>query len=44
MAPFYGWSSKLSRIQSYYEEKFYFLPVPPGVPGTKLIDLGRMKG
>ena len=36
MAPFYGWGSTASRLQSHYEF--------PGVPGTQMIDLGRMKG
>ena len=26
MAPFYGWDSTASRLQSHYEEVFYFLP------------------
>ena len=26
MAPFYGWGSTVSRLQSHYEENAYFLP------------------
>ena len=26
MAPFYGWGSTTSRLQSHYEESVYFLP------------------
>ena len=26
MAPFYGWDSTASRLQSHYEEALYFLP------------------
>ena len=37
MAPFYGWGSSISRLHSHYEE------IVSGVPGTQLIDLGRMK-
>ena len=27
MAPFYGWGSTASRLQSQYEEAVYFLPL-----------------
>ena len=27
MAPFYGWDSTVSRLQSHYEEIVYFLPL-----------------
>ena len=27
MAPFYGWGSTVSRLQSHYEETVYFLPI-----------------
>ena len=27
MAPFYGWGSTISRLQSHYEETVYFLPL-----------------
>ena len=29
MAPFYGWGSTVSRLQSHYEETVYFLPLSP---------------
>ena len=29
MAPFYGWGSTFSRLQSHYEEIIYFLPLVP---------------
>ena len=39
------WGSTASRLQSHYEERqFTFYHSVPGVPGTQLIDLGRMKG
>ena len=44
MAPFYGWGSTVSYLQDQYDEAVYFLPLSPGVLGTQLIDLGRMKG
>ena len=31
MAPFYGWDSATSRLQSYYEEKVCFLPPSPQI-------------
>ena len=44
MAPFYGWGSTTSRVQSHYEEVVYFLPLKfAEIPGTHLISLGRMK-
>ena len=43
MAPFYGWDSAASRLQSHYE-KTVFTAKSPGVPNTYLIDLGKMKG
>ena len=42
MAPFYGWGSTLSRLHNHYEETV--TTQFPGVYGTNLIDLGRMKG
>ena len=46
MAAFYGWGSFVARLQSYYEEvdSLLFTIQFSGVPGTQLIDLGRMKG
>ena len=29
MAPFYGWGATVSRLQSHYEERVYFLPLSP---------------
>ena len=29
-APFYGWGSSDSRLQSHYEDAVYFLPLPRG--------------
>ena len=29
MAPFYGWGSTVSRLQSHYEETVDFLPLDP---------------
>ena len=29
MAPFYGWGSTVSRLQSHYKETVYFLPLGP---------------
>ena len=29
MAPFYGWGSNVSRLQSHYEKTVYFLPQNP---------------
>ena len=45
MAPFYGWSSTVSRLQSQYEEAvLLFTTQPQGVPGTHIINLRLMKG
>ena len=44
MAPFYGWGSTGSRLQSHEEEAVYFLPQFREISGTHFIDLGRMKG
>ena len=43
MAPFYGWGSTASRLQSHFEEAVYFLS-PSAQEVLVLIDLGRMKG
>ena len=42
MTPSYGRVSAVSRLQSHYEETVYFQF--PGLPGTHLIDVGRVKG
>ena len=41
MASFYGQGSTVSELQSVYDIFIFQLP---GVPGTQLIDFGRMKG
>ena len=43
MTPFFGWGSTVSRLHSCYKETIYFLPLIPGVPGTHLINLGRIE-
>ena len=44
MAPFYGWGSTASSLQSHYEEAVYFFTTNfAEIPGTHLINLGRMK-
>ena len=42
MTLFYGWSSNVSRLQRHRERIVLTIQLP-GVPGTQLIDLGRMK-
>ena len=45
MAPFYGLGSTASRLRNHYEEAVYFFTTKfVEIPGTQLIDLGRMKG
>ena len=45
MAPFYGLGSTASRLRNHYEEAVYFFTTKfAEIPGTQLIDLGRMKG
>ena len=47
MALFYGQGSTASRLKSHYEDTFrslLFTSKFPEIPGTHLIDLGRMKG
>ena len=42
--PCYGWGSTVSRLQSHYGgHSSLFTTQFPGVPGTNLIDLGRVK-
>ena len=44
MAYFYGLGSIVSRLQSYLEKTVYFSTTKyPRVPGTHLIDLGKVK-
>ena len=42
MTLFYGWGSTVSRLQRHRERIVLTIQLP-GVPGTQLIDLGRMK-
>ena len=45
MATFHRWGSTVSRLQSNYEEKVYFLPLSRlEKHGTYLIELARMNG
>ena len=44
MAPFYGWGSTASRLQPLRGGSLLFIIQFPEIPGTHLIDLGRMKG
>ena len=44
MAPFYQWDSAASRIQPLRGDSLLFATKTLGIPGTHLIDLGRMKG
>ena len=44
MVAFHGWGSTMARLQSHYEETLLFTTKSPGVPGTHVIDHGRMKG
>ena len=42
MAPFYGSSSAISRIQSHCQETVYFFTIKlPGVSGTHLINFSH---
>ena len=43
MAPFYGWGSTASRLQPFRGGSLLFTIQFPEIPGTHLIDLGRMK-
>ena len=42
IVPFYGWVSTASRLQSNYEDAIFTTKFPE-IPGTHLINLGRMK-
>ena len=44
MAPFYGWGSTASRLQSLRGGSLLFTIQFPEIPGTHFIDLRRMKG
>ena len=38
IAPFYGWGSTVSWLQSHYEETVYFLPLKKNIKVIKLIN------
>ena len=44
MAPFYGWGSTASRLEPLRGGSLLFTTKFPKIPGTLLIDLGRMNG
>ena len=44
MAPFYGWGSPVSGLQSHRKKTVYFLPLSLGIHSTHVIELGRVKG
>ena len=44
MAPFYGWGSTASRVESLRGDSLLFATKFPEIPGTHFIDLRRMKG
>ena len=44
MVPSYGWGSTTSRPQPLRGGSLLFITKFPEIPGTRLIDLGKMKG
>ena len=44
MTPFCGWGSTASRLQPLRGGSLLFTIQFPEIPGTRFIDLGRMKG
>ena len=44
MAPFNGWGSTASRLESLQGGSVLFTAKLPEIPGTHFIDHGRMKG
>ena len=44
MAPFYGWRSTASRLESLRGGSLLFTTKFPEISGTRFIDLRRMKG
>ena len=44
MAPFYGWGSTALRLELLRGGSLLFTTKFPEIPGTHLIDLGRMNG
>ena len=43
MAPFYGWGSTVSRLESLRGGSLLFTTKFPEIPGTHFIDLGKAK-
>ena len=43
-APFYGWGSTASRLESLWGGSLLYYIKFPEIPGTHFINLGRMKG
>ena len=44
MAPFFGWGSTASKLESLQGGSLLFTTKFPEICGTHFIDLGRMKG
>ena len=44
MAPFYGWSSTVSKLEPLQEGSLLFTTKFPEIPGAHFINLGRMNG
>ena len=44
MAPFYGWSSTASRLESLRGGSLLFTTKFPDIPGTHLTDVRSMEG
>ena len=44
MAPFYGWGSTASRLETLRGGSLLFTTKFPKISGTHFTDLGRMKG
>ena len=44
MTLFYGWGSTASRLEPLGGRCLLFSNKSPEIPGTRFIDLGRMKG
>ena len=44
MAPFQGWGSTASRLEPCRGGSLFFMTEFPEIPGTHIINLGRIKG
>ena len=42
MAPFYGWVSTISKLDPFRGDCLLFTTTFPDIPGTHLIDLGKI--